>query len=222
MTTGGGLRNRIPTQAWLSFAVVVAATSLVYCATRLVLPYLTLHVLTGPLDARIPFSAPWVTVYCLSFPFWIITGLWVFSGPKNAANRVLASYVLAMLFSAAVFLIWPGTMERAEITGGGFFDWCVRFIYTVDSPTNLCPSLHVMLSYFCFRGAMQCKNVPRWYVIFSFCFLVLVCCSVVFVKQHALIDIPAALVLGELALQLGRLLRLERLIPERKEKDSEE
>ena len=31
-----------------------------------------------------------------------------------------------------------------------------------------------------------------------------------------------SLVLGELALQLGRLLRLERLIPERKEKDSEE
>ena len=87
----------------------------------------------------------------------------------------------------------------------------MRFLYWIDSPTNLCPSLHVMISYFCWRGTFGCRKIPGWYKAFNFIFLLLVCCSILFVKQHALIDIPAAFVIGELALQLGRLLRLERI-----------
>ena len=42
-------------------------------------------------------------------------------------------------------------------------------------------------------------------------FFLLVCCSVLFVKQHALIDVPAGIAVGELALQCGRVFRLERI-----------
>ena len=68
--------GRIPAYTLVVLIVMAAAQLLCYYLTRLALPRLTLHILTGPLDARIPFSPPWVTVYFLSFPFWICTALW--------------------------------------------------------------------------------------------------------------------------------------------------
>lgn len=206
-----GLLSRIPKHAWIGLAVLFGSMLLVYYATRLVLPHLTAHVLTGPLDARIPFSPPWVTVYVLSYPFWLVSALWILSADRAFAWRFCASFALAMAVSCAVFLLWPGTMARPEVTQRGFFADCVRFIYLVDSPTNLCPSLHVLNSYFCFRGALESKAVPRPYAAFSLVFFLLVCCSVLLVKQHALIDVPVAVVIAEACLQCGRLLRAERV-----------
>lgn len=202
---------RIPTYALLCLAVMAAVQLLVYYTTRLALPHMTLHILTGPLDARIPFSPPWIAVYCLAFPFWIVSGLWIAAGGKACAYRFTASYVFAMLLSGAVFLLWPGTMVRPEVTGSGLFPAWVRAIYRVDSPTNLCPSLHVLITWFCFRGALESKTIPRWYTVFSLIFFLLICCSVLFVKQHALPDVPAGVAIGELALQCGRIFRLERI-----------
>ena len=212
MAQGHGLRARFSPYTLVCLVLIACIQALVYCGTRPILPYLTLHVLTGPIDARIPFSPPWITVYLLCFPYWVFTGLLILSEEKACAYRITASYILALIVSFAVFLLWPGTMERPEVTGSGVFDSLVRFVYSVDSPTNLCPSLHVMLSYYCVRGALGGKNVAHWYKAFSIVFFVLVCCSVLLVKQHALIDVPAGILLGELSLQCGRTLRLERVL----------
>ena len=47
--------------------------------------------------------------------------------------------------------------------------------------------------------------------VFNFFFLLLVCCSILFVKQHVAVDIPAGVVAAEVPLQLARRFRFERL-----------
>ena len=205
------LLRRIPRHVLITFAVIAASQVLAYCGTNLLNPYLTPHVLTGPLDDRIPFSPPWVTVYCLCFPYWIVCGYLILRSSKTYAYRFTAAYVISMAISAAFFVLWPGTLARPEITGKGFFDWWMRIVYAVDGPTNLCPSLHVMVTYYCFRGAWECGQFSRRSLVAFFVFFVLVCGSVVLVKQHALIDIPCGILVGELSLTLARLLRLERI-----------
>ena len=202
---------RIPLYGLICIAVITAALALCYWATHLFLPGLPTHVMTCPLDARIPFSPPWVAVYFLSFPFWLQGGLHITCQEKPRAYRFTAGCILALLISGAVFLIWPGTMERPEVTGTGFFDNWVRLLYRIDTPTNLFPSLHVLLTYCCWRGTLGCERIPRWYRGFAFVFFLLVCCTVLLVKQHAIIDVPAGIVVGELALQCARIFRLERI-----------
>ena len=204
-------RRRTPAYVYIVFAALAAALFLCYYLTRLVLPRLTTRILTGPLDTRIPFSPPWVAVYFLSYPFWVAAAFRILSESKAHAYRFCAAYVLAMLLSAAVFLLFPGTLERPEVTGGRFADELVRFLYRVDAPTNLCPSLHVLNTWFCWRGLLPCRSVPRWCRALSLVFFLCVCCSVLFVKQHALIDVPCGILVGELALQSARLCRLERI-----------
>ncbi len=205
-------RRRVPLYVPCCVAGMVAAQLLCYYATRLALPHLTARVMTGALDARIPFSPPWVVVYFLAFAFWLGTGLWFLPEDKSRAYRFTAAYFLAMALSAVVFLARPGTMERPEIVGSGFFEDWMRLVYRVDTPTNLCPSLHVLITWLCWRGTWGSRRIPGWYKVFSFVFVLCVCCAVLLVKQHALIDVPCGLLVGELSLQLARALRLERVL----------
>jgi membrane-associated phospholipid phosphatase len=63
----------------------------------------------------------------------------------------------------------------------------------------------VLITYFCLRAAMGSRTVPKWYLPFSAVFLVLVCLSVLFVKQHVLVDIPSGFLVGEISVQLAGL-----------------
>ena len=203
--------RRFPPYVWLCLAAMFALQMLVFSGTRIFLPYLTAHDMTISLDDAVPFVPQWVTIYFLSYVSWLVSAVWILSESKPHGYRFACSYMLALLISGAVFLIYPGTMARPELSGSGFFtDW-MRFLYWIDSPTNLCPSLHVLISYFCWRGTLGCRKIPKWYQWFNLVFLILVCCSILFVKQHAIVDIPAALLVGELSIQLARLWHLERI-----------
>ena len=105
---------------------------------------------------------------------------------------------------------------RCLVIGGAsvyraLFPWLTRVVYACDQPNNLCPSLHVVCSYYCWRAIWDTEGIPTWYRRFNFVFLLLVCCSILFVKQHVLVDIPAGVLVSEIPLQLAKRFRWERL-----------
>lgn len=204
-------KELFPPYVWVCFAFLFTIDMLVFYGTRPFLPYLTMHDLSLPLDAKIPLSQPWVIIYFLSFLSWLISIPWILSESKRHAYRLCGSFVIIAVVSTICFLAYPVTIQRPEITGTGFFNEWMRFLYRVDGPTNLCPSFHVVISYLCWRGTMGCQKIPKWYQWFNLVFLILVCFCILFVKQHLVIDIAAAVVVTEGALQIGRLLRLERI-----------
>ena len=191
---------------WICLAVMLAAQTLVYCGTRLFLPHLPVYRLDLALDAAIPFIPEWVIVYCLAFVSWAVSAVIILAQGKERAYRFAAAYIVALVLSGVIFLAWPLTMDRPEIVGGGLLRDMLRGIYQVDQPNNLFPSLHVVASYFCWRGLWGCPRIPKWFKAFNFVFLLLVCLSVLFVKQHLSIDIPSGIVVGETAFQIaGRM-----------------
>ena len=203
--------DRFPPYVWICLLYLLVIDLSVFYGTRPILPYLPTHDLSLPADAKIPFLPPWVIIYFLSFLSWIISIVWILSESKAHAYRMCGVYTIIMILSLIFFLVYPATVQRPEITGDGLFDNLMRFLYWVDSPTNICPSLHVILSYICWRGTMGCRKIPKWYQWFNLIFLILVCFCILFVKQHVLVDIVAAVVLTEAALQIGRLTRIERI-----------
>lgn len=209
----GGVRQRyLAPHVWLCVAAMLAAQLIAFCATRPLLAFLTIRDYSLPLDAAIPFVPEWVIVYCLAYISWAASGVIILAQDKPHCYRMAAAYILSMLVAGIIFLAWPGTLDRPEIAGTGLCRDLLRWIYRVDNPAyNLCPSLHVMVSYFCWRGLLSCRRIPAWFKAFNLAFLVLVCLSVVYVKQHVLIDIPAAVLVGEGSLQAARLWKLERI-----------
>ena len=208
----GCLKELLQPYIWICLSLLIAFQLLAFYGTRPVLPFLTARSLRLPLDDMIPFIPEWVSVYCLAYVSWLVSALVILAQGKAHAFRFTGAFIIAMFLSAAVFLIWPLRIARPQIVGDGFLRDLLRMIYRADEPVNLCPSLHVLVSYFCWRGLWGCPRLPRVLSAINLIFLVLVCLSILFVKQHYSIDIAGGILIGETALQTARLLRPERLI----------
>ena len=83
-----------------------------------------------------------------------------------------------------------------------------KFIYSVDEPVNLLPSIHCLESYCVLRYTIGLKKPCRAYKIIISTFSVLVFASVVLVKQHVILDIPAAIIIVELSALIVYFARL--------------
>ena len=204
--------RKIPRYAWICISIIAATMFIVFYGTKLAIAHRTLHILTGPIDDKIPFVPAWITVYYFAFISWLSSGLWIMIQGKEHAYKTTIAAVIAISVSGVVFLLWPGTLQRPEVTGQGIFERLVRLTYQLDSPTDLCPSLHVLYSFICWRGIIGCKNIPRWAKWFNFILLILVCNSILFVKQHAIVDIIPAFLIGELAFRAVEKWHLQRIL----------
>ena len=96
-----------------------------------------------------------------------------------------------MTLCLGLYLIFPNGLDlRVEITRQNIFADLVRLIQAVDTPTNVCPSIHVASAM-----AMDlaiCRSVlgqRRWVRMLANSVFVLICLSTVFLKQHSVIDI---------------------------------
>ena len=205
------IRSLLSDYGWVCLIFLILCQALVFCATRIPLAYMNKLDLSIPLDGRIPFHPVWIVIYVLAFASWTVTCFLLFRQRKEHVYRNCAAYLLTLVLTGIIFMLVPGAMERPEVPGSDFFSWLTRFIYFVDQPNNLFPSLHVICSYYCWRALWDTEGIPLWYRRFNFIFLLLVCCCILFVKQHVIVDIPAGVLVSEIPLQLARRFRWERL-----------
>ena len=197
--------RRIPRHVWPCMAVMLLAQLLIFYPTRLLLPYLPQHSFETALDAAIPLRAEWIIIYYLTFLFWAGSAVLILSESRAYARRMVQGYLIAMLISGVIFLVYPTTLTRPVPPDTGFFNILLALLYQMDAPVHLCPSLHVLITYFCIRAAMGSRIIPKWYLPASWVFLALVCLCILFVKQHVLADIPAAILVAELSVRLAGL-----------------
>ncbi|MBQ1376652.1 MAG: phosphatase PAP2 family protein [Lachnospiraceae bacterium] len=201
----------IPPYAWACLGVMLLFQLLAYTGTKPLVSSLAKHDFSLAADKNLPFLPGWIIIYLLSYAYWLFGGLAVLKGDKAFSYRFAFSYCLSMLASGIVFLTIPVTIERPEVSGKDLLSALVRWLYRMDEPTNLFPSLHVMISWYCTRGLFHAEKLPLFIRWLSFFFTVLVCFSILFVKQHLILDIPSAILIAELSLLFSRLVKGERV-----------
>ena len=74
------------------------------------------------------------------------------------------------------------------------------------------PSIHVLGSWIAVRAAFQMKDVHWLYKAANVIMLILCCLSVVYVKQHYVIDIPAGILVTEIGLAAAKRTDNERFL----------
>ena len=57
-----------------------------------------------------------------------------------------------------IFLAYPTTNTRPVIEGSGFWDLLAGWLYSIDAADNLFPSIHCLVSWFCFLGIKDQKK----------------------------------------------------------------
>ena len=106
-----------------------------------------------------------------------------------------------VLVAMAVYILYPSyqDLRPTEFVRDNFFTHLAALIYRADTPTGVCPSLHVAYSLgigSCWLKEKQASKLWKAFVVFS---VITISLSTAVVKQHSVIDIAAALPLGLLA-----------------------
>ena len=118
--------------------------------------------------------------------------------------RFFAADLLSRLVCFAIFLVFPTTNTRPVIEPEGFWNRVMLMVYQVDAADNLFPSIHCLVSWFCYIGLRGRREVPKWYRGVSCLLAVLVCISTLTTKQHVIVDVIGGVLLAEVCYGIAR------------------
>ena len=159
-----------------------------------------------PFDDRIPFFAPAVVFYVLWFPLMFFTGLWLMIKDGLNFPRYMFALAICMTVSGVIYILWPNGQDlRPDLSQPrDFFEWLLGGLYRIDTNTNVLPSLHVSCTAVAVACVWATPTIHRdWVRVAITALSLLVASSTVFVKQHAILDLAAGVVLGAFGVAVG-------------------
>lgn len=155
-------------------------------------------VLMTRFDDRIPFLPAFSVPYLLFLPYlFFITVYGIMESPFYP--QIVASALIIQMAAAIVYYVQQTHVPRPEVNKNGLFDRLTRFIYSYDQPYCTFPSLHVAYSVYAAYWSLFLfpHLAPAFFVLSAAIIL-----STMFIKQHAIADVFAGLVLTSLSLYL--------------------
>ena len=108
-----------------------------------------INIIHMKIDDYIPFCEYFIIPYLLWFAYVAVTVFYFAFINKNKQEywQFILTLGIGMTLFIVVSLIYPnGQNLRPELTGDGIFIQLVQYLYTIDTPTNILPSIHVFNS----------------------------------------------------------------------------
>lgn len=188
----------IPEYSMIPLIFAVVFNLAVYGGSRMIAGEWTHHNIEGNLDRLIPFWPPTVAIYLGCYLFWIVNYILIGRQEKKEVCRFFAADFLSRVVCLVCYLAYPTTNTRPAVDPEGFWNQLVIFLYSIDAADNLFPSIHCLVSWFCYIGLRGKKNIPLWYRAASCLMALLVCISTLTTKQHVIPDVIGGIFLAEL------------------------
>lgn len=168
---------------------------ILYFLTENLIPAEDCHPVWCKLDDIIPFNelfvipyVGWYVLIVVSLGYFLLYNVENFKGLQT---YIIITQAVAMV----VYIVWPSRQDLrpAEFPRENVLTWIMGLIYSADTNTGVCPSLHVAYSLGIASAWLKEKSAA-WYVkLIVVVFVILVCLSVAFTKQHSVVDIFAAM-----------------------------
>ena len=201
----------VPRYAIIPLIIAVAFNFTIYIGANLLVGDAPHTNISSPIDKLTPFIPFFITFYVLAYAQWILGYVVLSHHSKEYCFKVVTADIIAKTICFLFFIFFPTTLTRPEITGNGFFEIITKMLYSTDPATNLFPSIHCLESWVVFRCSLKLK-LPTVYKVIMGAFSVGVFASVVLVKQHVLIDIPAGILVFELGYLITHIIGVHKKI----------
>lgn len=195
--------NIVPKYSVIPLILVVIFNFTVYSGVRIFYNDRVFHDLTSYFDDKIPVIPIFVLIYFGCYLFWIANYIIISRISKEQCYRLVIADLLGKLVCGIIYVIYPTTNIRPDIATTGIFVDLLKFLYSIDAANNLFPSIHVLVSWYCYIGLRNINAIPKWYRYFSLFTAIMICISTLATKQHVLVDVFAGIVLAELTWQIS-------------------
>ena len=157
------------------------------------------YIMASKLDYYIPFEKWFVIPYLFWFVYMGIGFFYVGRASKKDFYRLCVYMFGGMCICYILYMLFPnGQNLRPVITDTDVLSRMIKHIYDTDTPTNVCPSIHVYNSIVIHLAICSCSELKERVKLkrFSFISMVLICVSTVFIKQHSVKDVMGGAILA--------------------------
>ena len=153
------------------------------------------------IDNYIPFCEYFAIFYVTWSPMLAVVGVYLIIKDGEGFRRYMWTLMFTFLTSMLICILIPNgqDLRPAEMARHNIFTWMVQYTYSIDTNTNVLPSVHVLGSLAAVFAVFHTKGLKTvgWRIA-AIVWAVLVIASTLLIKQHAFIDIVAALIVGAL------------------------
>ena len=157
------------------------------------------YLIHSPLDDYIPFVEYFIVPYLLWFLFIAVTIAYFFFTDKKGYYQLTAFLFTGMTIFLIICTVFPNELNLRPHTlaNDTVFTRLVQQLYSTDTPTNVLPSIHVYnsLGAAIAIGHSQALKKHRGIQFVSYGLAGLIILSTMFLKQHSVTDVIAAVAL---------------------------
>lgn len=166
-----------------------------FALTERFIPIEKCHVVHCRVDDLIPFVEQFVIMYCFWYVLLIFSVLYFFFYDVESFKGFQIYIIVTQVVAIIVYIVWPSVqmMRPVSFERNNIFTWILGVLYAVDTPTGVCPSLHVAYSMAIASAWLKRKQSRIVTKVFITVAVILICMSVNFVKQHSFVDVVAAI-----------------------------
>lgn len=151
-----------------------------------------------PIDDLIPFREEFVVFYVLWYPYMIVMGLYLLFRDVPAFRRYMGFLMMGFTFCLAFYMLVPNgqDLRPAAFPRDNLFSRLVGRLYSVDTNTNVFPSMHVVGSLAVVYSAFDSARLRSVWLKAGITVLgILISFSILFIKQHSALDLIGGAVL---------------------------
>lgn len=117
--------------------------------------------------------------------------------------QFITADLIMKIIAFSFFVLMPCTISRPEIIGNDIYSELMRFLYSIDSPNNLFPSLHCVFSWMTIKTLINNPRIDKWYLYLNYLMCISVAIVTLTTKQHVFVDIIAGFLIAEFSYQLA-------------------
>lgn len=148
------------------------------------------------LDDRIPFCEYFLIPYLFWFVFLVGIHIYTLLYDTESFKRLMKFIILSYSAAMLIYILFPNCQELRPMVfeRDNIFTRFIEGFYQFDTNTNVCPSIHVIGSVAVMLCAWNSRHfgTTGWRIAFGLA-AILISISTVFLKQHSLVDIIAAI-----------------------------
>ena len=206
-----GLTRILPAYGVFPVIFSFVFNCLVYSGSRMIAGGWYHHNIETGVDRSIPFVPEFLVIYFGCYLFWAVNYILIARQDRRSVYQFFTGDFISRCVCLVSFLAFPTTNTRPLITGSGLWNQAALWLYSIDAADNLFPSIHCLVSWFCYLGIRGRKEIPRWYQSVSMVIAILVFASTLLTKQHVIVDVAGGILLAEFCFFIGRKTDLYRI-----------
>lgn len=155
------------------------------------------HIIHTAVDDMIPVIEVFIIPYAMWLPYLVAGMIAIAIRSRKLSRKTSYMLMAGMTLFIIISLVYPNMLElRAAIPDRqNIFMDCINYLHSIDTPTDVLPSLHVYDAIVVAAGLHLTFRDKKVMLVLSDILTALIVLSTMFIKQHSIIDVISAIVM---------------------------